>query len=108
MESETPQNNIAKTASEIDDVTHADKALWTKNGSNDSASTSGESSSETTSSNSSDRQSNESVEHTFTKKGNQGVNTYAHDMNEFRTTIMDVTMKIIEDRKIKDLFMQVF
>lgn len=35
------------------------------------------------------------IEHTFTKKGNQGVNTYAHDMIEFRKSIIDVDMMII-------------
>lgn len=48
------------------------------------------------------------VEHTFTKKGNQGVNTYAHDMLEFRDTLLDVTAKIITDSKIAELFMLVF
>lgn len=108
LESETPQGNIAKTASEIDDVTHADKAIWNKNSSNNSASTSGESSTNSSSTTENESEHTETIEHTYTKKGNQGVNTYAHDIVEFRKTIIDVTMEIIEDRKIKDLFMQVF
>ena len=46
--------------------------------------------------------------HTFTKKGNQGVNTYAHDMNEFRTSIIDVVDRIIHDKRIAELFMLVW
>lgn len=51
------------------------------------------------SSESSDSQSTSSgtLKHTFTKKGNQGVNTYAHDMIEFRESIIDVDMMVIED-----------
>ena len=50
----------------------------------------------------------ETVSHTYTKKGNQGVNTYAHDMNEFRTSIIDVVDKIINDERIQNLFMLVW
>lgn len=37
------------------------------------------------------------VSHTLRRKGNQGVNTYAHDMIEFRQAIIDVDMMIIDD-----------
>lgn len=43
---------------------------------------------------------------TFTRKGNHGVNTYAHDMIEFRTSIIDVDMMIIED--LADLFLAIY
>lgn len=46
---------------------------------------------------SSESSSSGTVKHTFTKKGNQGVNTYAHDMIEFRQSIIDVDMMVIED-----------
>ncbi len=49
-----------------------------------------------------------STRHTYTKKGNQGVNTYAHDMNEFRTSIIDVVDRIIHDNRIAELFMLVW
>ena len=48
------------------------------------------------------------VQHTYTKKGNQGVNTYAHDMNEFRTSIIDVVNMIINDKRVAELFMLVY
>ena len=51
---------------------------------------------------------NATVKHTMTKKGNQGVNTYAHDMNEFRTSIIDVVDRIIHDKRIAELFMLVW
>lgn len=46
------------------------------------------------------------TEHTYTKKGNQGVNTYARDMIEFRKAIIDVDMMIIND--LECLFLQIY
>ena len=48
----------------------------------------------------------ERVEHTYTKKGNQGVNTYAHDMLEYRETLINIDMQIINE--LKDLFLMVY
>ena len=46
------------------------------------------------------------ITHTFTKKGNQGVNTYAHDMKELRETFIDVDMMIIKE--LNELFLGVY
>ena len=46
------------------------------------------------------------LEHTFTKKGNQGVNTYAHDMKEYREIIIDVDMMVIN--ALNDVFLGVY
>lgn len=46
------------------------------------------------------------VKHTFTKKGNQGVNTYAHDMKELRDTFLNIDLMVINE--LKDLFLQVY
>lgn len=48
------------------------------------------------------------TEHTYTKKGNQGVNTYAHDMLEFRQTIVDYVERIVKDERLNELFMLVY
>ena len=104
--SDMPQGNIA--VNNIDSVTRAKEVNWTKNTSNDTASTSGRSSTETTNTGETNTEGSETVEHEYTKTGNQGVNTYAHDMNEFRTSIIDVTMQIIEDKRIAELFMMVY
>ena len=108
LESETPQGNISKSASEIDDVTHADKITWDKTGGTSDGSTSGESSTEAEVKSSGTNKSTDTFTHTFTKTGNQGVNTCAHDMEELRKTFIDVTDKIINDKRIKELFMLVF
>lgn len=46
------------------------------------------------------------VRHTLTRKGNQGVNTYAHDMKELRETFLNIDMMIINE--LKDLFLMVY
>ena len=46
------------------------------------------------------------VRHTLTRKGNQGVNTYAHDMKELRETFLNIDMMVINE--LKDLFLQVY
>lgn len=46
------------------------------------------------------------VKHTITKKGNQGVNTYAHDMKELRETFLNIDLMII--RELNDLFLMVY
>jgi hypothetical protein len=65
-----------------------------------SASSSGSSSSESSGTES------ETVSHTYTKKGNQGVNTYAHDMRELRETFLNIDLEIIE--KLNDLFLLIY
>lgn len=46
------------------------------------------------------------VTHTLTRKGNQGVNTYAHDMIEFRQSFINVDMMIIG--ALRDLFLLIY
>ena len=46
------------------------------------------------------------VKHTLTRKGNQGVNTYAHDMLELRETFLNIDMMIIND--LNELFLGVY
>ena len=61
------------------------------------------------SSESSGTSSNESagtVRHTLHRKGNQGVNTYAHDMIEFRTSIINVDMMVINE--LNELFLGIY
>lgn len=67
-----------------------------------------EGSSETsaTSDGSSSSESTGTVKHTLHRKGNQGVNTYAHDMIEFRTSIINVDMMVINE--LNELFLGIY
>lgn len=124
VETDTPQSSVEVGTLDIDNVAYASKVAWTENISSDTeertvtdngtsettntGSNESESSSTTSGSSSSTSESSGTVSHTFTKKGNQGVNTYAHDMNEFRTSIIDVVQQIITDDRIDELFMRVY
>ncbi len=102
VHSDTPQGLLSITGKDIDSVPYSDSVTW--NGS-ESESTG---SNKTTGTTSAEGETEGTVEHTYTKVGNQGVNTYAHDMNEFRTSIMDVVDSIINDQRIQELFMMVY
>ena len=112
VKTDTPQNQIDISTKDIDEVNYASEMEWNEAISegteerqvNDTSSS--ESTSEGSASGSSE--SSGTVKHTLTKKGNQGVNTYAHDMNEFRTSIIDVVDQIINDSRINELFMLVY
>lgn len=46
------------------------------------------------------------VRNTYRKVGNQGVNTYAHDMLEYRETLLNIDMMIIKD--LEPAFLRVY
>jgi len=104
VNSKTPQDGISIPAEGIDAVNYADEAQWNK----DSSTSGGSSSSSGETSANASNEGTETTTHTYTKKGNQGVNTYAHDMLEFRTQIIDVVDQIVNDRRIRELFMLVY
>lgn len=94
--SNTPQGSISNLDSYMSEAE--------KNGKDttENATNSGESTSTASSSNS----SSGTIEHTFTKKGNQGVNTYAHDMIELRQTFLNIDMLVINE--LNTLFLGVY
>lgn len=112
LESDTPQTSIDVATKNIDGVTYASNAEWSEGitEGTEERTVHDEGSSESTSENTSRSTSEASgrVKHTMTKKGNQGVNTYAHDMNEFRTSIIDVVDQILNDERVAELFMLVY
>lgn len=120
IKSETPQDNLAITAKDINNVDYADEVNWNKkdntstsegsetsSGSSETSATS-ESSSEQSSSGTNSVETETETAHTLHRKGNQGVNTYAHDMLEFRQLFMNIVSDIIHDKRIANLFMKVY
>lgn len=110
--SDTPQNNVdnvdnylSEYRKQTDTATGQGSENTTSSGTNKNTTTD---SSNGTASSSAESNTISTFDHTYTKKGNQGVNTYAHDMNEFRTSIVDVVDKIINDKRIAELFMLVW
>lgn len=80
--SDTPQGSISNLDTHLTNATLTD----------------GESSAES--------QSHETVTHTFHKQGNQGVNTYAHDMKEYREILINIDKMIIDE--LADLFLLLY
>lgn len=118
--SDTPQNSVSNINNYLTEHVVDEGNEKTTNSvnasSNDNSATESSDNSTTQTTNSADgtattegsTEMNGTTRHTFTKKGNQGVNTYAHDMNEFRTSIIDVVDRIIHDKRIAELFMLVW
>lgn len=110
--SNTPQGSISNVETFMSEGTIEDNGGTEKivnDSSGSSESTSSGASKETstgTSSLESTEEKNGTLEHTFTKKGNQGVNTYAHDMKEYRETFLNIDMMIIND--LNELFLGVY
>lgn len=57
-------------------------------------------------SSSSEGSSTGTVTHTLTRKGNQGVNTYAHDIMEYRKSLLNIDQMIIDE--LSDLFLKIY
>lgn len=108
VETQTPQGNISKLNTEINSVDHADKITWNHTTSTDSGSTTGSDTTSSESTSSTTSESSGTTTHTSTRKGNQGVNTYAHDMLEFRKLFENIEQDIIHDSRLRELFMLVY
>ena len=110
VHSKTPQGQLDVTAKQIDSVKYADDVTWNQDISNSNGMTE-DSSSATSESSSSGESSNETTgktKHTLSRVGNQGVNTYAHDMKELREIFLNIEQQIINDPRIAELFLLVF
>ena len=116
--SDTPQNNVSNIDNYLSEYTvdtnagaHEANESTTANsnasttGSDESESTATATNETTTTGNSTNETT---VSHTFTKKGNYGVTTFAHDILKYREQIVDVVNKIVTDKRINELFMLVW
>lgn len=120
VRADTPQSELSIPAKEIDQVNYASVVSWNENNgeSNESTetnttatNTTATNTTNTTATNTTGESHDETdgtTRHTMTKKGNQGVNTYAHDMNELREIFINIEQMIINDERIQELFMIVY
>lgn len=118
--SDTPQSQLQITANDIDNIDYASHVSWNKgndseeetNNANQERSVDSESdevsNTKSSSSASAESQGNTEVQHTLHRKGNQGVNTYAHDLLEFRKLLDNVEQMILNDEELNKLFMLVY
>lgn len=106
VSSDTPQNQLSITNKQIDSVDYANQVDWNKDDTIQTGTTSGRANSNA--SGSSQTSATGNIQHTLTRKGNQGVNTYAHDMGELRNIFMNVTNDILENPRLQELFMLIY
>lgn len=104
--SKTPQSLLS--AKTLDEITSASDMGWNEDSSKSTSNSNDESTSNSNNESKNDVKSNTNTKHTLTKKGNQGVNTYAHDMLEFRELFLNVEMQIINDPELAKCFMLVW
>ena len=98
INSKTPQNQLSISNTDIDDVDYADDASWGKS----SGSTTG---TNTTTGNTTSNGSNSTIE---TTKGNFGVVSAQDLILKYRETIINIEQQIINDPRIKELFMLIY
>lgn len=98
VNSRTPQDQLSISGEDIDQVNYADNANWGKA----SGTTTG---TNTTTGNATSNGSTTSVE---TTKGNFGVTSAQDLIKKYRETIINIEQQIINDPRIKELFMLIF
>lgn len=117
VKSDTPQSKMNELGETIGDtgIFASEVAFNDDIASSTAANTGTDTTTSNTTANSSQESSTDSsgtttgsTEHTLIRKGNQGVNTYAHDMLEFRDLILNIESQILNDKRLVELFMLVY
>ena len=98
VNSKTPQDLLSIGNTDVDSVDYADNADWGK-------SSGGTTGTNTTSGNATSNGSTSSIE---TTKGNFGVTSAQDLILKYRQTIINIEQQIINDPRIKELFMLIF
>lgn len=98
--SNTPQGSLGNLDYYLTEASVDDKDQTENITTNETDTTTGGSTANTSATNIGD------VTHTLTRKGNQGVNTYAHDIRELRETFINVDMMVIG--ALRDLFLLIY
>jgi len=98
--SNTPQGRIENLDNYLTEAETNERGQQEDGTSTETDESSGDTSASSTSTNTG------TVKHTLTRKGNQGVNTYAHDMLELRESFINVDMMVIG--ALRDLFLLIY
>lgn len=114
VKSITPQSQLSVKT--IDGLTAASEMSWNENESGSTANSSNNSTTESSNNSQTEQESTSNAntdttgttKHTLSRKGNQGVNTYAHDMLEFRQLFINIEMQILNDPELAKCFMLIW
>ena len=102
----TPQSQLQVKS--IDNITSASEMSWNESTDSSSSTSNDESNSTNDSTSESEAETTGTTKHTLTRRGNQGVNTYAHDMLEFRQLFLNIEQQIINDPELASCFMLIW
>lgn len=104
ISSDTPQNQLSITNKQIDSVDYANQADWNKDDTTQTGTTSGSANTTATGTG-----SNQELESTIeTTKGNFGVTSAQDLIKKYREIIINIEQQIINDPRIKELFMLIY
>lgn len=106
VNSKTPQDSLSISNRNIDNVQYADEASWAKNNGTVNNTTNQSGSTSSNNSNSVIGKENEGI--VETTKGNFGVVSAQDLIIKYRDTILNIEQQIINDPRIKELFMLIF
>lgn len=106
VHSDTPQSQLSITKENINGVDYADSVQWTDNGTTTQSTVTGDTEGRTEiNQNGSSESTGEMHERVF---GNYGQMSYQYLVAKYRELIMNVEQRIINDRRIQELFMLVY
>lgn len=106
VNSKTPQNQLSISNMDIDNVSYADEAGWSKGNTSTSGNSSSTGSASTNGSNSTIGNEKEGI--VETTKGNFGVVSAQDLIIKYRETILNIEQMIIHDPRIEELFMLIY
>lgn len=106
VKNNTPQSQLNVTS--IDGITAASEIEWSENDTNSTSSSNDSSTSSSSANNTNDSESTGLIKHTLNRKGNQGVNTYAHDLKELSEMFRNLEEEIVNHDEIANCFMLVW
>lgn len=106
VNAKTPQSQLSVKT--IDKISSASEMSWNEDSNNSNATSNDKSNSTSETRGNANQDTTDKITHSLHRKGNQGVNTYAHDMLEFRNLIMNVEQEIINDPELAKCFMLIW
>ena len=111
---DTPQSQLSISNKNIDNLTYGSSASWNKNDGTTDSESSGTATSHTestaTNQNVVDSEGSNTEEGLTEEqlKGNYGMVTFQHLIQQYRETIINIEQMIINDRRIQELFMGIY
>lgn len=110
VESDTPQGQLSITNKNINNVDYANKVNWNNDSAENKATTSGTSSTTANNTNNTSSTGNNTENENIveTTKGNFGVVSAQDLILKYRETIININQQIVNDPRIKELFMLIY